>query len=126
LEGPLKVDPNLKIFLVWPRRDPSEPQFGFGAHRALPRRLIVVVLLATLAALWGIFGPASTRTAALVVLLACFAIEVAIILVGRELYRFYEVNDRAKPLRALSMSAPSEVEGRFPVRRARFLGQMNK
>ncbi len=76
--------------------------------------------------MWGIFGPASTRIAALVVLLASSAVVVASFLAGRELYRFYEVNDRAEPLRALSMSVPSEVERRFPVRRARFLGQMTK
>jgi hypothetical protein len=105
---------------VWRARRPDERNIGFGVHR---RRfqwgsLAVVAALLLSTSLFLMKAPSHVL---LWTGIGAMAVTMAAIRANGRHYRYYEVDNRARVIQALSDTPPPEILRRRPASRRRFL-----
>ena len=111
---------DIKIQWLWPARLAGESNIGFGVHRTR-FRLGVVAVVATLLLVASLFFLDAAAGTLLWAGLASVAVTVAMFVANGRHYRYYEVDDHVRPVRALSATPPPEISGRIPTTAGKFL-----
>lgn len=112
-------DADIKIQWLWPARQAGEPNIGFGVHRTRFRlgMIAVVAVLLLVALLFLLDAPANVL---LWTSLASLGVTVAVFVANGRHYRYYEVDDRVRPVRALSATPPPQISRRVPTTAGKF------
>jgi hypothetical protein len=114
------VNRNVRIYLVWPRTEPDQPDIGFGSHRRLVAGAIIAALVPAVV-VTALLLLDVARSAIIGVSIGGMLIELLLIFANLRYYRFYEIDSTASPLCTLSVQPPQAVSGRLPITRRRFL-----
>lgn len=111
---------DVKIQWLWPSRQTDEPNIGFGVHAArFAWGMAAIGALIVLFVVLLVLGAPSN--ALLWTALISLVVTAGVFLVNSSHYRYYEVDQMARPLKPLNRTPPPEISGRRPTTKRKFL-----